>query len=78
MMLFFNRTGLERIGVVGLDLDSYCWAGLSALDRRAGDRITIGLVCRLWVWHSSAKTRKKVGWQGLRPFFAPMPKSVPR
>ena len=23
MMLLFNRTGLERIGVVGLDLD--CW-----------------------------------------------------
>ena len=24
---FFNRTGLERVGVVGLDLDG-CWAGL--------------------------------------------------
>ena len=31
MMLFFNRTGLERVGVVGPDLD-YCWAGLQALD----------------------------------------------
>ena len=27
---FFNRTGLERVGVVGLDLD-LCWANLSAL-----------------------------------------------
>ena len=31
MMPFFNRTGLERIGVVGPDLD-WCWAGLQALD----------------------------------------------
>ena len=30
MMLFFNRTGLERVGVVGPDLDC-CWAGLQAL-----------------------------------------------
>ena len=43
---FFNRTGLERIGVVGLDLDS-CWAGLRALDRRTGERTAAGIVCRL-------------------------------
>ena len=30
MMPFFNRTGLERVGVVGPDLDC-CWAGLQAL-----------------------------------------------
>ena len=30
MMHFFNRTGLERVGVVGPDLDC-CWAGLQAL-----------------------------------------------
>ena len=42
----FNRTGLERIGVVGLDLDS-CWAGLRALDCRVGDRTAAGLVRRL-------------------------------
>ena len=59
---------MERIGVVGLDLDSCCWVGLPALDRRAGDRTAAGLVCRLWVWHSSAKTRKKVGRQELRPW----------
>ena len=68
MMLFFNRTGLERIGVIGLDLDSCCWAGMSALDSRAGDRTAARLVCRLRVWHSSIKTRKKVGRQGLRPW----------
>ena len=64
---FFNRTGMECIGVIGLDLDC-CWASLQALDRRAGDRSAAGLVCRLWVWHSSTKTRKKVGRQGLRPW----------
>ena len=31
MMLFFNRTGLKRVGVVGPNLD-YCWTGLLALD----------------------------------------------
>ena len=44
--VFFNRTGLERFGVVGPDLDSY-WVGLWALDRRAGDRTAVGLVRRL-------------------------------
>ena len=43
---FFNRTGLMCIGVVELDLDS-CWAGLRALDRRAGDRTAAGLVRKL-------------------------------
>ena len=48
MMPFFNWIGLERVGVVGPDLDR-CWAGLQALDRRAGDRSMAGLVCRLWI-----------------------------
>ena len=30
MMLFFNRTGLECVGVVGPNLDC-CWAGLQAM-----------------------------------------------
>ena len=30
MMHFFNRTELERVGVVGPDLDC-CWTGLQAL-----------------------------------------------
>ena len=74
---FFNRTGLERIGVVGLDLD-YCWAGLQALDRRAGDRSAVGLVYKLWVWHSSAKKKKECGSAGASPVAASMLKSVPR
>ena len=63
---FFNRTRLEGIGVVGLDLDSCCWVGQPALNRRAGNRTAAVLVCRLWVWHSSAKTRKKKARRGLR------------
>ena len=48
MMPFSTGTGLERVGVVGPDLD--CWrVGLKALDRRAGDRTAAGLVCRLWM-----------------------------
>ena len=47
---FFNRTGLERIGVVGPDLDC----------RRAGLQALALL--------SSAKTRKKGGRRGLRPW----------
>ena len=36
-------------------------------DRESGrDRTAAGLVCRLWMWHSSAKTRKKKGRRGLR------------
>ena len=63
MMLFFNQTGLECIGVVGSEIGLLLgWS--AALDRQAGDMSAAGLVCRLWVWHSSAKTRKKVGRQG--------------
>ena len=47
---FFNRIRLERVGVVGPDLDC-CWAGLQALDRRAGDRTATGLICRFWMRH---------------------------
>ena len=43
---FFNRTGLERIGVVGPE-PGLLWAGLKALDRRAGDSTAAGLVWRL-------------------------------
>ena len=75
MMFFFNRTGLERMGVIG-PKPGLLWTGLKALDRRAGDRIAAGLVCRLWMYHSSAKTRKKKGLAGASPVVAPMPKSV--
>ena len=46
MMHFFNRIGLERVGVVGPE-PGLLWTGLKALDCRAGDRTTAGLVCRL-------------------------------
>ena len=39
MMLFFNRTGLERLGVVGPE-PGLLWTDLKALDCRAGDRTT--------------------------------------
>ena len=42
--------------------------GWSVLGSRAGDRTAAGLDCRLWMWHSSAKTRKKGGRWGLRPW----------
>ena len=51
--------------------------GLQALDRRAGDRTAAGLVCRLWMWHSSAKNKKEGGSAGASPMAAPMLKSVP-
>ena len=65
--VFFNRTGLERVGVVGSE-PGLLWIGLKALDRRAGDRTATRLVCRLWMWHFSAKTRKKKGRRGLCPW----------
>ena len=34
------------------------------LDRRGWSRIAAVLVCRLWTWHSCAKTRKKGGRRG--------------
>ena len=45
---FFNRTGLERVGVVGPE-PGLLWTGLKALDRWVGDRTVAGLVCRLWM-----------------------------
>ena len=78
MMLFFNWTRLERIRVVGLDLDSCCWAGLPALDCRAGDRTAAGLVCRLWGVVLLYKNKKEGGSARASPVAAPIPKSVPR
>ena len=64
---FFNRIGLERVGVVGSE-PRLLWTGLKALDRRAGYRTTAGLVC---------KNKKEGGSAGASPVAAPMPKSVP-
>ena len=41
MMLFFNRTGLERVRVVGPEL-GLLWIGLKALDRRARPGLLLG------------------------------------
>ena len=68
MIPFFNRTGLERIGVVGPEIglllgwsaDSGCGAtGLRSLNR--------ALLCY---------DKKKKGSVGASPVAAPMPKSV--
>ena len=67
MMPFFNRTGLERVGVVGTEL-GLLWTDLQALDRQVGDGTVAKLIGWLWMWRTSAKrTRKKKGRQGLRP-----------
>ena len=77
MMLFSTGLGWSVLGSLGRN-PSCCWAGLQALDRRAGDRTAAGLVYRLWMWHSSAKNKKEGGSAGASPVAAPMPKSVPR
>ena len=67
MMPFFNRTGLERVGVVGPE-PGLLWTDLQALDRRAGDGTAAKLIGWLCMWRTSAKrTKKKKGRQGLRP-----------
>ena len=40
-MYFFNRTGLERVGVVGPE-PGLLWIGLKVLDRRAGPGLLLG------------------------------------
>ena len=68
MMPFFStRTGLERVGVVGLDQD--CWqAELEDAGSSGQLRIAVMLICRLRSKHLSAKTRKKGGRRGLGPW----------
>ena len=67
MLPFFNRTGLERVGVVGPEL-GLLWTDLQALDLRVGDGTAAKLIGWLWMWRTFAKrTRKKKGQQGLRP-----------
>ena len=41
MMLFFNRIGLELVGVVGPEV-GLLWIGLKALDRWAGPGLLLG------------------------------------
>ena len=69
MMLFFNRTGLEGIGVVepeiGLLLGWYAGSGCCTVSLQALD---VALLC---------KDKKEEGSAGALPVAAPMPKSVP-
>ena len=75
MMLFSTGTGLERVGVVGSDLD--CWraglldAGSSVLNRDCnnGDLLALGVVLLY-------KDKKEGGSAWASPVAAPMPKSV--
>ena len=59
-MLFSIGLGWSVLRALGRNLGC-CWDGLQALDMAP-------LVCRLWMRHSSAKTRKKKGRRGLRPW----------
>ena len=75
MMLFPTGTGLERVGVVGSDLD--CWragqldAGSFALNRDCnnGDLLALGVVLL-------CKDKKEGGSAWASPVTTPMPKSV--
>ena len=68
MMPFFNRTRLERIGVVGLEIGLLLgWSigsGCGATDLQS---LNMALLC---------KDKKKKGPAGASPVAAPMPKSV--
>ena len=66
---FFNRNwaGVRRGRWVGPGLLAG-W-GCRLLDRRGWGRTAAAMLdCGLWVWHFSAKVRKKVGRRGLRPW----------
>ena len=67
MMPFFNRTGLESVGVVGPE-PGLLWTGLKALDRRARPGLLLGWSAGSVCDSSMQKrTRKKKDRQGLRP-----------
>ena len=72
MMLFFNRTRLERIGVVrpeiGLLLD---WSAGSGYGIAGLQFLNVALHCK------DKRKRKKKGPAGASPVAAPMPKSIP-
>ena len=68
MMLFSTGTGLERVGVAGPDPGYLLVWDAGYWIVGAGVGLLLLLDCRLWVWYFSAKTRKKGGRQGLRPW----------
>ena len=76
MMPFSTRTGLERVRVVGPDLD-LCWTDPQAIRRRArgydcycSDRQVLSVA------HLCKKNKKEGGSARASPMVAPMPKSV--
>ena len=75
MMLFFNRTGLERAGVVGPE-PGLLWIGLKALDRLAGPGLLLGCFTGFVRCSSLQKNKKEEGSAGASHVAAPMPKSV--
>ena len=68
MMLFSTGTGLERVGVSGPDPSYWLVGDAGYWIVGAGVGLLLLLDCRLWVWYFSAKTRKKRGRRGLRPW----------
>ena len=67
MMPFSTGTGLERMGVVGLDQDRW-WVELEDAGSPRYSRMAAMLICGLRLKHLSAKTRKKGGRRGLGPW----------
>ena len=68
MMRFFNRTGLECVGVVEPE-PRLLWIGLKALDRRTAGPQALD-VALLY------KDKKEERPAGASPVAAPMPKSI--
>ena len=68
MMPFFNRTGLERIGVAGPeDVLLLGWSAGSGYDTAGLQSLDVALLY---------KDKKRKGPAGASPVAAPMPKSV--
>ena len=68
MMPFFNRTGLERVGVVGPEIGlGLGWSAGSGCDATDLQSLNRALLC---------KDKKKKGSAGASPVTAQMPKSV--
>ena len=76
MMHFSTGTGLERVGVVGLE-PGPLWASLKALDHRVGDGTAATLIGCLWMGvRLCKKNQKEEGPTGASPVAALMHKLV--
>ena len=76
MMPFSIGTGLERVEVVGPDLDCW-WAGLQAVRRLAWGRTAATADRQALMVALLCKNEKEGGSARTSPVTAPMPKSVP-